>query len=107
MFGIGFQEMLIILVVVLVLFGPKRLPDLARSLGKGIAEFKKASEEVRQGINEAMKDEEPSKEDPSPAKMASPPAGASPPALDSPAGASATVPAPGEPSPPPAASGQP
>ncbi|HEX7518830.1 MAG TPA: twin-arginine translocase TatA/TatE family subunit, partial [Candidatus Deferrimicrobium sp.] len=46
MFGIGFQEMLIILVVVLIFFGPKRLPDLAKSLGKGIAEFKKASEEV-------------------------------------------------------------
>src|SRR3990172_6529517 len=45
MFGIGFQEMLIILVVVLIFFGPKRLPDLAKSLGKGIAEFKKASEE--------------------------------------------------------------
>lgn len=57
MFGIGFQEMLIILVVVLIFFGPKRLPDLAKSLGKGIAEFKKASEEVRQGIQEAMKEE--------------------------------------------------
>lgn len=57
MFGIGFQEMLVILVVVLIFFGPKRLPDLAKSLGKGIAEFKKASDEVRQGINEAMKEE--------------------------------------------------
>lgn len=60
MFGIGFQEMLIILAVVLIFFGPKRLPDLARSLGKGIAEFKKASEEVRQGIQEAMKEDTPS-----------------------------------------------
>ncbi len=59
MFGIGFQEMLVILVVVLIFFGPKRLPDLAKSLGKGIAEFKKASEEVRQGIQEAMKEETP------------------------------------------------
>jgi TatA/E family protein of Tat protein translocase len=57
MFGIGFQEMLIILVVVLIFFGPKRLPDLAKSLGKGIAEFKKASEEVRKGIEEAVKEE--------------------------------------------------
>jgi TatA/E family protein of Tat protein translocase len=65
MFGIGFQEMLIILVVVLIFFGPKRLPDLAKSLGKGIAEFKKASEEVRKGIEDAVKEEstaEPSKE---------------------------------------------
>ena len=57
MFGIGFQEMLIILFVVLIFFGPKRLPDLAKSLGKGIAEFKKASEEVRKGIEDAVKEE--------------------------------------------------
>ena len=57
MFGIGFQEMLIILVVVLIFFGPKRLPDLAKSLGKGIAEFKKASEEVKKGIEDAVKEE--------------------------------------------------
>jgi TatA/E family protein of Tat protein translocase len=57
MFGIGFQEMLIILVVVLIFFGPKRLPDLAKSLGKGIAEFKKASEEVRKGIDDAVKEQ--------------------------------------------------
>ena len=57
MFGIGFQEMLIILVVVLIFFGPKRLPDLAKSLGKGIAEFKKATEEVRKGIEDAVKEE--------------------------------------------------
>jgi TatA/E family protein of Tat protein translocase len=43
--------------VVLIFFGPKRLPDLAKSLGKGIAEFKKASEEVRKGIEEAVKEE--------------------------------------------------
>src|SRR5512145_2230912 len=58
MFGIGFQEMLIILVVVLIFFGPKRLPDLAKSLGKGIAEFKKASDEIRKGIDEAVKEGE-------------------------------------------------
>jgi len=58
MFGIGFQEMLIILVVVLIFFGPKRLPDLAKSLGKGIAECKKASEEIRKGIDEAAKESE-------------------------------------------------
>ncbi|NJD61758.1 MAG: twin-arginine translocase TatA/TatE family subunit [Deltaproteobacteria bacterium] len=62
MFGIGFQEMILILVVVLIFFGPKRLPDLAKSLGKGLAEFKKASEEVKKGIDEAMK-EEPAKEE--------------------------------------------
>jgi TatA/E family protein of Tat protein translocase len=64
MFGIGFQEMLIILVVVLIFFGPKRLPDLAKSLGKGIAEFKKASEEVKRGIDDAMKEESAKEETP-------------------------------------------
>ncbi len=58
MFGIGFQEMLIILVVILIIFGPKRLPDLAKSLGKGIAEFRKASDEVRKGIEDAVREEE-------------------------------------------------
>jgi TatA/E family protein of Tat protein translocase len=81
MFGIGFQEMLVILVVVLIFFGPKRLPDLAKSLGKGIAEFKKASEEVRKGIDEAVREsenEEPDIDPPSPgnkAGTASPPPG--------------------------------
>jgi len=64
MFGIGFQEMLLILVVVLIFFGPKRLPDLAKSLGKGLAEFKKASEEVKKSIDEAMKEEAPKEEAP-------------------------------------------
>jgi TatA/E family protein of Tat protein translocase len=76
MFGIGIQEMLIILVVVLIFFGPKRLPDLAKNLGKGIAEFKKASDEVRKGIDEVMK-EEPSKEEPSTPGSASGPASGS------------------------------
>jgi Tat protein translocase TatB subunit len=80
MFGIGFQEMLLILVVVLIFFGPKRLPDLAKSLGKGLAEFKKASEEVKKGIDEAMKEEAP-KEEPAkvePVKAETPLPGTSP-----------------------------
>ena len=42
MFGIGYQEMFIVLVVALVIFGPKRLPDAGRSLGRGLREFKGA-----------------------------------------------------------------
>ena len=41
MFGLGYQELLIILVIVLVLFGANRLPELAKSLGKSVKEFKK------------------------------------------------------------------
>jgi sec-independent protein translocase protein TatA len=55
MFGLGYQELLLILVIVLVLFGAQRLPDLARSLGSSVKEFKK-------GINEASK-EEPKQDD--------------------------------------------
>ncbi len=50
MFGLGYQELLLILVIVLILFGAQRLPDLARSLGSSVKEFKK-------GINEVPKDE--------------------------------------------------
>ena len=50
MFGLGYQELLIILVIVLVLFGANRLPELARSLGSSVKEFKK-------GVTEAQKDE--------------------------------------------------
>jgi sec-independent protein translocase protein TatA len=50
MFGLGYQELLLILVIVLILFGAQRLPDLARSLGSSVKEFKK-------GINEVSKDE--------------------------------------------------
>jgi sec-independent protein translocase protein TatA len=50
MFGLGYQELLIILVIVLVLFGANRLPELARSLGSSVKEFKK-------GVNEASKED--------------------------------------------------
>jgi sec-independent protein translocase protein TatB len=51
MFGIGGWEMLLILVVALVVFGPKRLPELARSLGRGLAEFRRASTDLRKSFD--------------------------------------------------------
>jgi sec-independent protein translocase protein TatA len=45
MFGIGSQELVLILLIVLLLFGAKKLPDLARSLGRSVGEFKKGKEE--------------------------------------------------------------
>ncbi|MBD3373843.1 twin-arginine translocase TatA/TatE family subunit [candidate division KSB1 bacterium] len=49
--AIGMPEMMIILLVVLLLFGSKRLPDLARSIGKSMQEFKKAADEVKKEID--------------------------------------------------------
>ena len=47
MFGLGYQELLIILVIVLILFGANRLPELAKSLGSSVKEFKKGVTELK------------------------------------------------------------
>lgn len=52
--NIGTQEMLVILVVILVLFGGKKLPELARGLGRGIREFKDASEDIKREISDQI-----------------------------------------------------
>ncbi|MGH0036146.1 MAG: Sec-independent protein translocase subunit TatA/TatB [Myxococcota bacterium] len=51
MFGIGAQELLVIGVIALLVFGPKRLPELARSLGRGLAEFRRASTDLRRSLS--------------------------------------------------------
>jgi len=56
MFGIGLPELLIILIVVLIVFGPKKLPDLAKSLGKGMAEFKKVTDDFKSNIGGDLRD---------------------------------------------------
>ncbi len=49
-------EIFIVLIVVLLLFGSKKIPEMARGLGKGMYEFRKATEEIKKEINESSKD---------------------------------------------------
>jgi sec-independent protein translocase protein TatA len=58
--GLGGSEVVIILFVVLLLFGAKKIPELARGLGKGIREFKDATSEIKRDIERSV-DEEPRK----------------------------------------------
>jgi sec-independent protein translocase protein TatB len=52
MFDIGFDEFLLIIVVALFVYGPDKLPDLARALGRGYAEFKRATDELKQTFDQ-------------------------------------------------------
>lgn len=57
-FGLGGQELLIILAIVLVLFGGKKIPELMRGVGKGVGELQKGVEEGKRSMAEALKAEE-------------------------------------------------
>ena len=53
--SLGWQEILVIFVLALIIFGPRKLPELGKSLGKGLAEFKRASNELKQTWEEEVR----------------------------------------------------
>ncbi len=65
--GIGGPELLVIFLIVLLFFGAKRLPELAKGLGKSMKEFKKATEDVQEDFREAMDSVDPQKPSQKPA----------------------------------------
>ena len=76
--SIGFPEMLVILVVALIIFGPRKLPELGRSLGRSINEFKRASNELRSTLDDEIRAEERKAAVTTPAAPAPPAAPAAP-----------------------------
>ena len=52
--SIGMPELILILVIALIVFGPKKLPEIGKSLGKGLAEFKKASDDLKHSIQKEV-----------------------------------------------------
>ena len=58
MFGMGMQELIVIFVIALLIFGPKKLPEIGRSLGRSLGEFRRASEELKEGLMTELSVEE-------------------------------------------------
>lgn len=52
--SIGMPELILIFIVALIVFGPKKLPEIGKSLGKGLAEFKRASDDLKQNIQKEV-----------------------------------------------------
>ncbi len=85
MFGIGMQELILVLVVALIILGPKKLPDVAKSLGKALNEFKRATSDIKESLevnhnpdtvnktHDALNDTQPATDTIAPASEITPP----------------------------------
>jgi len=82
-FGIGMPEIMVILVVALLVLGPRKLPEIARSLGRGMAEFRRASNEFTRTLSASL-DEPPPEAKPKPTAPETKPPAASPAAAPKP-----------------------
>lgn len=72
--GIGFPELIVIFIVVIILFGPQKIPEIARAIGKGMAEFKKIADgSAFDELSRDSRKEEPPKEGPEAQKTVPPP----------------------------------
>jgi TatA/E family protein of Tat protein translocase len=56
MFGIGMPELILIMALALIVLGPKKLPEIARALGKGLAEFRRATDELKDELSHIERD---------------------------------------------------
>jgi TatA/E family protein of Tat protein translocase len=78
MFGLGAPELIFIFVLALLIFGPKKLPQIGRTIGKGMAEFRRASTELQRAVNTEIDDPPPRRS--TPPRAEAPPAETPPPA---------------------------